>query len=188
MFVALDHVGPKLVEDFDWMFLDVKTDVGEIVLPDVGVTLFDPTPPFQESGTGFASSPKAETVLHLSPQLVLSIRPGKGYGYRQDATRSDIETINLRAVACSDCCIYGRTKKLVEGVLDLAAADPQRIESLRPRPPRIWITESREGEPEAGVHEFVGYSRGGEATRQFHISQEGIEEARRSAYPPRSAA
>ncbi len=188
MFMALDRTGPMLVEQFDWMFLDIETDVGEVVLPDVGVTLLDPTPPFEESGTGFASSLNAETVLHLSPQLVLLIRPGEGYGYRQEAAPSDIEKLNLRAVACSDRCIYGRTRELVEGVLDLAGDDPQRVESLRPRPPRMWITESHEGEPEAGVHEFVGYSRGGTATRRFHVSREGIEEARRNAYRTRPAA
>jgi hypothetical protein len=52
----------------------------------------------------------------------------------------------------------------------------------------MWITESHEGEPEAGIHEFVGYSRGGTATRRFHVSQEGIEEARRNAYRTRPAA
>ena len=51
MFMALDRMAPMLVEQFDWMFLDIETDVGEVVLPDVGVTLLDPTPPFDGSGT-----------------------------------------------------------------------------------------------------------------------------------------
>ena len=53
--------------------------------------------------------PAGQEGAHLSPQLVLSIRPGKGNGHRRDATRSDIEMINQRAVACSDCCISGTT-------------------------------------------------------------------------------
>ena len=57
-------------------------------------------------GPGFASSPNAETVL-LSPQLVLLIRPGEGYGFGPGAAPGAIEKLNLRAVACSDRCIYG---------------------------------------------------------------------------------
>ena len=119
----------------------------------------------------------------MSPQLVLLIRPGEGYGFRHGAAPGAIEKLNLRAVACSDRCIYGPARELVQGVLDLAAADPQRVESLRPRPPRMWITESHEGEPEAGVHEFVGYSRGGTVTRRFRVSQEGIEESAAKRVP-----
>ena len=43
-----------LVDQFDWRFLDIPQDAGEVVLPDGGITLFDPTPKFEEAGTGFA--------------------------------------------------------------------------------------------------------------------------------------
>jgi hypothetical protein len=67
-------------------------------------------------------------------------------------------------------------------VLEQAASEPDRVESLRPRPPTIWIAES-EGEPTAGEVEFVGYSRQSTVRRALYVSEEGIEEARRSVIP-----
>ena len=89
---------------------------------------------------------------------MLLLRPGEGSGDRRTATARQIELLNLRAVACSEKCIYGASDKLVAAVLEQAASEPDRVESLRPRPPTIWIAES-EGEPTAGEVEFVGYSR-----------------------------
>jgi uncharacterized protein DUF4238 len=182
IFIGIDTLAPILVEQFDWRFLDIPEDVGDVVLPDVGLTLFDPTPKFEESGTGFASSPTSETALYLSPRLVLLLRPGEGSGDRRTATARQIELLNLRAVACSEKCIYGTSNKLVTAVLEQAASEPDRVDSLRPRPPTIWIAES-EGEPTAGDVEFVGYSREGTVRRQLYVSEEGIEEARRNAIP-----
>jgi hypothetical protein len=171
MFMALDRVAPALVDQFDWRFLDIPQDAGEVVLPDVGITLFDPTPKFEEAGTGFASSPGSETALYLSPRLVLLLRPGEGYGDRCAATTQDVERLNLRAVACSDKCIYGTSRTLVTAVLAHASSEPERVDALRPRPPTMWIAES-EGEPSAGEAEFVGHSRRGTVQRQFHVSEE----------------
>jgi hypothetical protein len=114
--------------------------------------------------------------------LVLLLRPGEGSGDRRTANARQIELLNLRAVACSEKCIYGTSNKLVTAVLEQAASEPDRVDSLRPRPPTIWIAES-EGEPTAGDVEFVGYSREGTVRRQLYVSEEGIEEARRNAIP-----
>lgn len=187
MFMGLDRLAPTLVDHFDWRFLDLAEDVGEVVLPDVGITLFDPTPKFEESGTGFASSPNSETALYLSPRLALLLRPGEGSGDRRAASACDVEVLNLRAVACSDKCIYGTSKELVTAVLGNAASQPERVEALRPRPPTMWIAEW-EGEPTAGEVEFVGYSREGTVRRQLYVTEEGVEEARRHALRVSSAA
>src|SRR5207244_511466 len=69
MFMGLDRLAPTFVDEFDWRFLDVPDEMCEVVLPDVGIAMFDPTPRFEGSGTGFASSPNAETALYLSPRL-----------------------------------------------------------------------------------------------------------------------
>jgi hypothetical protein len=178
MFLKLDELSPMLVENFDWRFVVIPPDVGEVVLPDVGVTLYDPAPRFQSAGTGFMSSSESETALHLGPHLVLLLRPGAGRGAIFTATKEHVERINLRAVACSDRCLYGRSAEVVRGVLEAARADPERIALLRPRPQTIWIAEG-EGEPKPGVMTFTGHSVQGTVTQQFEVSGEGIEEARR---------
>jgi Protein of unknown function (DUF4238) len=180
MFSQLEQIAPKLVEEFDWKFLKIPPEGGEVVLPDVGLTLFDPTPRFPKAGTGFASSPNAETAIHLGPRLVLMLRPGDGYGWVREAGAGDIETLNLRAYASSDVCIYGTSEEVVRSTLRLAEAAPARIERLRPRAPTLWIAES-ESEPQAGLVEFTGYSLDGIETQELYVSQEGVEEGRKRA-------
>lgn len=180
MFSQLDTIAPKLVENFDWMFLQIPETGPEIVLPDVGVTLFDPTPPFPEAGTGFASSPTSETVLYLGARLVLMLRPGEGSGDMQVASAENVVQLNRRALACSDKCIYGPSEDSVKATLERAAAEPERIDALRPRPKTFWIAEMT-GEPTAGPIEFVGHSQAGTVTRELYVRQEGIDEARRNA-------
>jgi hypothetical protein len=177
MFSNVETLVPKLVTEFDWRFLRIPADGPELVLPDVGLTLYDPTPPFPEAGTGFASSKRSETVVYLDSRFVLLMRPGEGGGDVATAPPETVERLNLRAIACSDRCIYGPSREGVDAALALAGADPDRVEALRPRPPVFWIAE-REGEPVAGPIEFTGYSRRGTVTRELYLSQEGIDEAR----------
>jgi hypothetical protein len=68
MFLQVEEIATTLVDQFDWRFLVVPPETGEVVLPDVGVTIYDPSPPFPESGTGMKSSAESETVLHLGPR------------------------------------------------------------------------------------------------------------------------
>lgn len=180
MFSQLPEVTPQLVENFDWQFVTIPSGRPELVLPDVGLTMYDPTPKFDGAGTGLASSPLSETALYLSAHLVLVIRPGEGSGTRVTATHARVEEMNRRAIACSDRCIYGVSEAAVLAAIELASNDPERIERLRPRPPTIWITES-DGEPKAGPTPFLGYSRAGTLERVLHVSQEGIDEAREHA-------
>lgn len=180
MFSNLDTIVPKIVLEFDWRFLLIPEDGPQLVLPDVGLTVYDPEPPFPEAGTGFASSRSSETVLYLDSQFVLMIRPGPGFGDIRHASSEVVETMNRRAIACSDRCIYGPSREAVDAALSLAEHEPKRIEALRPRPPVFWIGEGH-GEPQAGPMQFVGHSRTGTTTRELHVSQEGIDEARRNA-------
>ncbi len=142
--------------------------------------MYDPTPKFPLSATGLKSSPNSETVLHLAPNLVLLLRPGKGEGDIEQASAEQVERINLRAVACSDQCIYGRSRELVSKVLDAAAADPDRVGALRPRAPTLWIAEG-EGEPKPGSITFTGHSLDGTVTQELYVTAEGMEEARKHA-------
>jgi Protein of unknown function (DUF4238) len=177
MFVGLDKLVPALLTEFDWCFLRIPADVGEVVLPDVGVTLYDPTPRFPQSGTGLASSPNSETVLHFASSLVLVLRPGCGTGTTREASPHEVERLNLRAVANSDRCIYGSSERLVASVLASAAADPERVASLRARPPVMWVAEGR-GEPKPGPMTFTGESLAGRFTQDFRVSREALEESR----------
>lgn len=181
MFSHLDKIAPMLVEEFDWRFLIIPPEHGEVVLPDVGVTMYDPTPKFATSGTGLKSSPNSETVLHLAPNLVLLLRPGEGSGATYEASAEQVERINIRAVASSDQCVYGRSGEIVSDVLRAAAADPERVAALRPRAPALWISES-DGEPEAGLTTFTGHSLDGTFVEELYVSPEGIEEARKNVY------
>lgn len=178
MFQHLDEIAPMLVDEFDWRFIRIPTGAGEVVLPDVGVTMYDPTPKFPQSGTGLKSSPNSETILHLAPNLVLLLRPGEGNGDVQEASAEQVERLNLRAFACSDQCVYGRTRELVTQVLSAAAADPERVGTLKPRAPTLWIAEG-EGEPTVGPTSFTGLSLDGTKTQELYLTPEGIEEARK---------
>lgn len=179
MFSQLDTIAPMLVQEFDWRFLVVSENAGELVLPDVGVTMYDPTPKFPTAGTGLKSSPNSETVLHLGPCLALMLRPGDGYGDIEEASAAQVERLNVRAVACSDQCIYGRSEELVREIVRAASDDPERVASLRPRAPTLWIAEG-DGEPQPGPITFTGHSLDGTATQELYVSAEGIEEARRN--------
>jgi hypothetical protein len=185
MFSQLPEVTRQLVENFDWQFVTIPSGGPELVLPDVGLTMYDPTPKFDGAGTGFASSPRSETVLYLSAHLVLVIRPGEGSGARVTATHLRVEEMNRRAIACSDRCIYAASEAAALAAMELANSDPKRMQKLQPRPPTIWIAESH-GDPKAGPTSFLGHSRTGTLERVLHVSQEGIDEAREHAAVGRS--
>jgi Protein of unknown function (DUF4238) len=55
VFMACDVVAEKLVQSFTWTVVRAPADA-EFVLPGMGITLYDPTPPHPHSGFGFASS------------------------------------------------------------------------------------------------------------------------------------
>jgi hypothetical protein len=118
-------------------------------------------------------------VLHLAPHLVL-VKPGSGVGEVFTASAEHVEQINLRAVANSDRCIYGRSAELVSGVLEAGRADPERVAQLRPRPQTIWIAEG-EGEPRPGIMTFTGHSVEGTVTHKFEVNPGGLDAARRHA-------
>lgn len=181
MFSNLESIVPKILTDFDWCLYLIPGDSPQLVLPDVGVTIYDPSPPFPNAGTGFASSPRSETVLYLDSRFVLMLRPGEGSGDFRDADTEIVEKLNRRAIACSDRCIYGAAEQTVSAALERLDREPELIDALRPKPPVFWIAET-DGEPQAGTVEFVGHARTGTFSQELHVSQEGIDEARRNAF------
>jgi hypothetical protein len=101
-------------------------------------------------------------------------------GKTREACASEVARLYLRAVANSDRCIYGSSEQLVSSVLAAAAAEPERIEALRPRPPVLWVAEGN-GEPQPGPMTFTGESLAGTFTEELYVSAETIEETRRRA-------
>jgi hypothetical protein len=63
-------------------------------------------------------------------------------------------------------------------VLSAAAADPERVGTLKPRAHTLWIAEG-EGERAVGPTSFTGFSLDGTNTQEPCVTPEGIEDARK---------
>jgi hypothetical protein len=61
--------------NFSWAVIRAPADK-QFVLPDMGITLYDPTPRMPTSALGFGSSPNAETVVPADPSFALALMPG----------------------------------------------------------------------------------------------------------------
>jgi Protein of unknown function (DUF4238) len=182
LFVALDRVAQGLLEDMPWTV--VRSPVGyEFVLPGLGVTLYDPTPPYPESGLGFASSPNTETVLAVDPAFALMLSPGSPVWRLVEADAAQMRELNLRAYAWSDVAVYGRSQRVVADLRVLARREAVRLAKLRPRSGRVWITEVDGGCRRGGEHEFTGHGPDGRSTRDS-LSTRTLSKTPRRARPP----
>jgi len=169
MFIATEKVAEQLVTGFTWAVFRAPADA-EFVLPGLGITLHDPTPPFPESGLGFASSPNAETVMPIDPTFAIALTPGLATWNDVAVDAGAVTEINLRAYAWSDTCLYGASQKIVTDLRASARAKRAEVARFAPRPARLWVTESAAG-PRTGEFEFVGHSPTGTARRRFVIEE-----------------
>jgi hypothetical protein len=174
MFVALDEVAKDLVEKFTWIVVRAPTDA-ELVLPGMGISLYDPTPPNPHSGFGFRSSPNSQTLIPVDPRFALALTPGEPVWREADASVEDVDEMNLRAYAWSDAACYGRSQKVVTDLRALARRNRGRVGELAPRPGRIWITEGEADGPETGEFEFTGHSPTGSVRRRFIVKPGAFE-------------
>jgi hypothetical protein len=173
MFMALDRVALALVYGFTWGVVRVPTGA-DLVLPDMGITQYDPTPPFQGSGLGFGSSPNVETILPVDPRFALAITPGPPAWHDAEISARHAEDINLRSYAWSDVATYGRSQKRVSDVRRLARKHPTRLAELVPRSGKLWVAEVSEG-ARGGDFEFTGYAPSGTSRQRFSVSPEAFE-------------
>lgn len=173
MFVAAEQVAAKLVSGFTWAVLRASDD-SKLVLPGMGITLYDPTPPYPESGLGFASSPNAETIVPVDPAFALALTPGTPTWNEGTISVDDVAEINLRAYAWSDDCYYGSSQQVVTDLRAVARRKRLQVAQFAPRPGRIWVAESEDG-PKTGEMEFVGHAPTGTARRRFIVEPGAYE-------------
>lgn len=169
MFLAVEHVAAQLVAGFTWAVFRAPDDA-QFVLPGLGITLHDPTPPYPESGLGFASSPNAETIVPIDPTFAIALTPGAATWNDVAIDAAAVAEINLRAYAWSDACFYGGSQKIVTDLRANARRQRTQVARFAPRTARLWVTES-EGGPKTGEFEFVGHSPTGTARRRFVIEE-----------------
>lgn len=174
MFLAADKVAEALVMGFTWAVIRAPAG-SRFVLPDMGITLYDATPPMRASGLGFASSPNAETVMPVDPTFAVVLSPGPPVWRDIQVDDAHVEEVNLRAYAWSEAAVYGQSQKVVADLRTLARRHPQRVGKFKSQPGRIWITEGEEGR-KTGVLEFTGHSPEGQARGRFVVDPRAYDD------------
>jgi hypothetical protein len=149
----------------------LRTPPGQLVLPDVGITQYDPTPRLPYAGSGFYGSPNVQIVIPVTPISALVITPGSGRAGVVDLDLEYVNDLNYRAYAAAESYIYGPSRDSVEVVHRLAQRNPKLVHERRRRPSFLSFTEQAEGDPEPAdrVYTFKGYSIEGERTMQAYV-------------------
>jgi hypothetical protein len=166
MFIAADKVAETLVVNFSWAVLRAPV-AKQFVLPDMGITIYDPTPRNPAGGRAFASSPNAETVMPVDPSFAVALSPGPPVWEDVELDDAAVEDVNLRAYAWSDAAVYGQSQKVVTDLRRLSRRHRERVGKFKPRPGRLWIAEGEQ--PMTGEVEFTGYGPGGQTRQRFVV-------------------
>jgi hypothetical protein len=174
MFVAADQVAEDLVAKFAWGVIRTP-GAKEFVLPDMGITMYDPTPRMPASGLGFGSSPNTETVLPVDPSFAIALTPGPPVWDDAGVDGAAVDELNLRAYAWSSAAVYGQSQKVVTDIRRLARQKREMVGRFKPRPGRLWIAEGDE-EKRVGEIEFVGHSPDGTARQRFMVDPRAYDE------------
>jgi hypothetical protein len=174
MFVAADKVAEDLVAKFAWGVIRTP-GAKEFVLPDMGITMYDPTPRMPASGLGFGSSPNTETVLPVDPSFAIALTPGPPVWDDAGVDGAAVDELNLRAYAWSSAAVYGQSQKVVTDIRRLACQKREMVGRFKPRPGRLWIAEGDE-EKRVGEIEFVGHSPDGTARQRFMVDPRAYDE------------
>lgn len=146
--LGLDALMLPLLNETRWVLARTPTNA-RLVLGDDPAVLFDPTPKLPGAGNGPLSSDQSETVLPVSPTAALILFPGGGVMTERTMTLQQVKEINLRSVAWATGALYGQTRQDLLAVRRLAARMPDRIEQVRPRPPRLWTSNTIVDDPNA---------------------------------------
>jgi hypothetical protein len=117
---------------FDWTLV-VAPD-GGLITSDRGIAIHDPTPPYPWAAQGLLSSTNSETLVPLSDEHCLVMRPGRatcGLAVSEIATR-EVETINLRIYGWADTYVFGKSQEALARVRVAARRRPADV--IRPKP------------------------------------------------------
>jgi hypothetical protein len=174
MFLEADKVAEALVMNFAWGVIRAPV-AKQFVLPDMGITLYDPTPRMPGSGLGFGSSPNTETVLPVDPSFAIALTPGPPVWKDAEVDGAAVDELNLRAYAWSSAAVYGQSQKVVTDIRRLARQKRAMVGRFKPRPGRLWIADVDE-EKKVGEIEFVGHGPEGTARQRFMVDPRAYDE------------
>ncbi len=146
--VGIDALMLPVLNETRWVLARTPKHA-RLVLGDDPAVLFDPTPKLPGAGNGPLSSDNSETVLPVSPTAALVLFPGSGEMTKRTMTVEQVEEINLRSYAWATSALYGQAREDLLAARRLAAREPERLEQVRPRPPRMWISDTNAVEPAA---------------------------------------
>jgi hypothetical protein len=189
MFTAVEHTTKTIFEKLGCICLRAPDDgKSAFILSDHPVAHYDPTPKMRDAGAGFMSSPNSVTFVPLDPAFGLLLAPDHPQTWHEvEVTSGDVDEMNMLTYAWAREGIYGPTQESVTRVRRLAREHPEAMAEFAYRPPRIWVTEVDDTNDTAGAHDFTSRFKGREVTRTLHVTQEGIDEARRRARAPSDA-
>jgi hypothetical protein len=174
MFIAADKIAATLATSFS--FGVARAPAGrEYVLPDMGITMYDPTPRFPGSGAGFASSPNVESVLPVDPSFAIVVMPGPLGWADAEIDEEVVDEVNLRSYAWSQAAVYDQSQKVVTDLRRLARRKSVGVARFKPRRGRLWIAEGDEGK-KTGELEFVGHSPEGQTRARLVVHPEAYDD------------
>jgi hypothetical protein len=186
MFMAVEHTTKTIFEQLGCICLRAPAGgKSPFIISDHPVAHYDPTPKMPEAGAGFMSSPNSVTFIPLDPTFALLLVQGQSQTWQDvDITSDEVDEMNLLTYAWAREAIYGPSQESVTRARRLAKQNPRAMAEFAYRPPRIWVTEVDDKTATPGPHAFTSRFKGREVTRTLHVSQEGIDEARKRAWPP----
>jgi Protein of unknown function (DUF4238) len=147
MFMALDQAAGYLTSAFTWTLLRAPAGAS-FVIGDTPIALVDVTI-HPELGLGYGTSPATETTFPLDPFLCLHLQldsGGAGPWVEREATRAEVEDVNLRSYAWAQHSIYGSSQAAVTAVRALAKANPHRLARYAAKSGKLWFGEEIDGE------------------------------------------
>ena len=186
MFMAFEQTGQAIFDQLAWVCVRAPDDPKScFVLSDHPVAHYDPTPKVPEAGRSFMSSPNSSTFIPLDPKFGLLLVQGRPPLSWEDTelAAGEVDELNLLTYAWAQDAIYGPTQDAVTRVRSYARSHRSLLGEYAYRPPRIWVTEDDGGPPRAGARTFTSDFRGDRVSRALYVTQPGIDEARRRAWP-----
>jgi hypothetical protein len=183
MLLGLEEVTNKLFEALGITCLRIPDgSKRRFVLSDHPVSHYDPNPKTPEAGVGFMSTAGSVTWLPLDPRFgVLLGQQHPGAWQNDELSDMEVDELNVQTYAWARDAIYGPSQEAITYVRRTAKRNRALLHELRYRPQRVWVTR---GDGRAGPQEFASRFRGETVRRTLHVTEGGMDEANRRAWPP----